>query len=173
MLDHIDVRGASGRAYRFLRMREGRGLSPAGGNYLYGRFTAGRFELLFSGEAQNLLKDARDRWSEAVERFQASDLYTRLNLSERVRQLEQADIVAGNAAPMNLDEDAGPVRPLAAAPAPSVSGALGGEDRVELAAGAPGEGGEGSLVRDLPGGAEEFAPGRSGERAPDTDPPRP
>ena len=88
MNDYVDVRGVSGASYRFLRHKDGRPLSPGGGNYLYGRHTAGRFELIFAGEVQNLLKDSRTRWGEAVERFQTSDLYTRLNLAERVRQLE-------------------------------------------------------------------------------------
>jgi hypothetical protein len=103
--DYIDIRGASGGAYRFMILREGRPLSPMGGNYLYARRTGDRFEMLYAGEVQNLLKDARDRWHEAVERFQATELYTRLNISERVRKLEHADIVDGNQPPMNITPD--------------------------------------------------------------------
>ncbi|MGH6970022.1 MAG: hypothetical protein ACREEQ_00295, partial [Caulobacteraceae bacterium] len=99
MRDLIDVPGASGANYRFMRLKEGRPLSPMGGNYLYVRFTGERMETIFAGEAQNLLKDARARWSEAVERFQASELYSRLNISERVRQLELADLVEASAPP--------------------------------------------------------------------------
>jgi hypothetical protein len=103
--DYIDIKGASGSGYRFMLLRDGRPLSPMGGNFLYARRTGERFEMLYAGEVQNLLKDARDRWSEAVERFQASELYMRLNISERVRKLEHADIVEGNVPPMNVIPD--------------------------------------------------------------------
>jgi hypothetical protein len=92
--DFVDITGASGVVYRFMRLKEGRPLSPMGGNFLYARFTGDRFELVMAGEVQNLMKDARDRWAEAVERFQATELYSRLNISERVRKSELADIVA-------------------------------------------------------------------------------
>jgi hypothetical protein len=72
-----------------------------GGNFLYWRFTGETCELIYAGEVQNLLRDARERWSEAQQRFQVSDLYSRLNISERVRQLELADIVEANHPPLN------------------------------------------------------------------------
>lgn len=105
MRDHIDVAGASGASYRFLRLRDGRPLSPMGGNYLYARFIGERFELIYAGEAQNLLLGSRERWAEAVTRFQVTEFYSRLNISERIRQLEQADIVAANAPPMNPEPE--------------------------------------------------------------------
>ncbi len=101
MSDYVDVQGASGRTYRFMKIRDGRPLSPMGGNFLYARHTGPRFEMIYAGEVQNLLKDARDRWNEALERYQVSELYTRLNISERIRQLEHADIVAAEQPPMN------------------------------------------------------------------------
>jgi hypothetical protein len=104
--DYIDVTGASGSAYRFMRLKEGRPLSPMGGNYLYCRFTGEVLEIIYAGEVQNLLKDARELWGEAQKRFQVSDLYSRLNISERVRQLELTDIVSSHHPPMN----AGPER---------------------------------------------------------------
>jgi hypothetical protein len=106
--DFVDVVGASGATYRFLRLKDGRPLSPMGGNYLFARFTAERFELIFAGEAQNLMQDARARWDEAIRRFQAAELFSRLNISERVRRLELADIVEGNHPPMNLAPDRQP-----------------------------------------------------------------
>jgi hypothetical protein len=57
--------------------------------------------VIYAGEVQNLLKDARERWSEAQQRYQVSDLYSRLNISERVRQLELTDIVDANHPPLN------------------------------------------------------------------------
>ena len=101
MHDHVDVVGASGARYRFMRLRDGRPLSPMGGNYIFGRRAGARLEVIYTGEVQNLLKDSRERWNEAVERYQVSDLYTRLNISERVRQLELADIIGAGAPPMN------------------------------------------------------------------------
>ena len=103
--DFVDVVGASGATYRFMRLKDGRPLSPMGGNYLYARYTADRFEMIFTGEAQNLMQDARARWDEAVRRFQVAEMFSRLNISERVRQLELADIVAANHPPMNAAPD--------------------------------------------------------------------
>ena len=42
---------------------------------------------------QNLLTDARARWAQAVGDHGAAHLFTRLNITERVRQHEHADIV--------------------------------------------------------------------------------
>jgi len=100
--DYVDVTGASGVTYRFMRLKEGRPLSPMGGNFIYCRFTGDNCELICAGEVQNLMKDARDRWNEAAQRYQVSDLYSRLNISERVRQLEHLDIVEANHPPMNV-----------------------------------------------------------------------
>ncbi len=151
-----------------MRLREGRPLSPAGGNFLYVRHTAGRVELIFAGEAQNLLKDCRERWSEAAARFQVSDLFTRLNLSERIRKLEHDDILGANLPPMNAG-----LAPAAPGAALRVVVAR-GEEAVELAAGrALGEAVEHPVVRDPPGRAQELAPGGGGEPAPEADPPRP
>ena len=67
MRDLIDLKGASGAVYRFALCREGRPLSPMGGNFVYVRATGDSYELIHVGEVQNLLKDARDRWAKAVE----------------------------------------------------------------------------------------------------------
>jgi hypothetical protein len=88
-----------------MRQRDGRPLSPMGGNYLYARYTGDVFELIYTGEAQNLLTHARERWDEAATRFQVTELFSRLNISERVRQLEQTDIVAAAHPPMNTAPD--------------------------------------------------------------------
>jgi len=105
VFDYIDVHGVSGTTYRFMRLKDGRPLSPMGGNYLYVRFTGDKFELIYAAEAQNLLKDARDRWNEASERYQVTELFSRLNISERVRLLELADITEAAHPPMNATPD--------------------------------------------------------------------
>ncbi len=99
--DQIDLRGASGAVYRFSLFKDGRPLSPMGGNYIYARWTADRIEFLYLDEVQNLLKDSQVRWSEAVANHQAIAVYTRLNISERVRKLEHADLLEALRPPMN------------------------------------------------------------------------
>jgi len=102
MRDIIDVKGASGVAYRFTRFRDGNPLSAMGGNYLYALDDASAPQVIYAGEAQNLLTGARLLWDRAVADFGATDLFTRLNISERTRQQEHADILAASPPPMNL-----------------------------------------------------------------------
>ena len=101
MRDIIDVRGASGAVYRFTRFRDGNPLSAMGGNFIYAREGESRICLLYAGESQNLLTGARALWERAVGDHEAQGLYTRLNISERTRQLEHGDILAGETLPMN------------------------------------------------------------------------
>ena len=113
MRDIIDVRGASGVTYRFARFRDGSPLSAMGGNFIYARPPTARqgtedekegAEVVYAGEAQNLLTDARRLWDQAVAEHGVSDLFTRLNISERVRRQELADILAAARPPMNAGE---------------------------------------------------------------------
>jgi hypothetical protein len=121
MRDIIDVRGASGVAYRFTRFRDGNPLSAMGGNFVYvrpqntekgnvekgsgekggGIEANGAAEVIFAGEAQNLLTDARRHWDRAVAEHGVTELFTRLNISERTRRHEHADILAAARPPMN------------------------------------------------------------------------
>ena len=101
MKDIIDVRGGSGAAYRFTRFRDGNPLSAMGGNFLYASEADEVTVVLYVGEAQNLLTGARVAWEQAVRDHAAEGLYTRLNISERTRQAEHADILAASVAPMN------------------------------------------------------------------------
>ena len=120
MRDIIDVKGASGVAYRFTRFRDGNPLSAMGGNFIYARPQNsdkgsaekagggegnGAAEVVYAGEAQNLLTDARRLWDRAVAEHGVTDLFTRLNISERTRQHEHADILAGTRPPMNAAEE--------------------------------------------------------------------
>lgn len=106
MRDLLDLKGASERVYRFMLVRDGRPLSPMGGNYLYAVMDADALKILYAGEAQNLLKDARDRWGEAVQMYGPAQIYMRLNISERIRQTEHADLLAALKPPMNSSEEA-------------------------------------------------------------------
>ncbi len=94
MKDLIDLKGASGAVYRFAHFREGRPLSPSGGAYIYVRAAGETWQLIHLGEGPNLLKDAHSHWTQAVELFGATDLFTRLNVTEWARQLEHADLMA-------------------------------------------------------------------------------
>ena len=121
MRDIIDVRGASGVAYRFTRFRDGNPLSAMGGNFVYARPRTekgnaekggggegeGAPDVIYAGEAQNLLTDARRLWDRAVAEHGATDLFTRLNISERTRRHEHADILAAARPPMNAAEEEG------------------------------------------------------------------
>ncbi|MHB8529086.1 MAG: hypothetical protein ACYC8V_06190 [Caulobacteraceae bacterium] len=104
MRELIDVHGASGAVYRFSLFREGRPLSPMGGNFLYVREEEdgpGKgYEIVHVGEGQNLLTDAHLDWDKAVGTHAVSHLFTRLNISERTRKQEHADIVRALHPPM-------------------------------------------------------------------------
>lgn len=104
MRDMIDVRGASGAVYRFNLIREGRPLSPMGGNFIYLREAGEGYEVIHVGEGQNLLTDARVLWQQAVRDHGAAHLFTRLNITERVRQHEHADIMEAVSPPMNAPQ---------------------------------------------------------------------
>jgi hypothetical protein len=101
MKDIIDVKGASGAVYRFTRFRDGSPLSAMGGNFIYARQLPSGPQIIYAGEAQNLLTGARTRWAQAVREHAAEDLFTRLNISEHTRQVEHADIAAAQDLPMN------------------------------------------------------------------------
>jgi hypothetical protein len=94
MKDMVDLQGASGTTYRFQLFRDGRPLSPMGGNYIYVReeLGGGRFEVLLSGEGENLLVGAKQQWDHAVAEHGATHLYTRLNISQSIRKHEHADL---------------------------------------------------------------------------------
>jgi hypothetical protein len=111
MKDTIDVFGATGAAYRFNRVRDDRPLSPMGGNFIYARDADNGCEILFLGEAQNLMTDARRLWDTAVRDHGAQHLFTRLNVTERVRRQEQSDILAALTPSMNKDSASTTTRP--------------------------------------------------------------
>ena len=64
-----------------------------GGNFIYVREEpVGGFAVIHSGEGENLLTGARQRWSDAEREHGATHLFTRLNISQSVRQHEHADL---------------------------------------------------------------------------------
>lgn len=104
MRDQIDCRVASGEYLRFSLYRDGRPLSPMGGNYLYVRETEDGFAVIFAGVADNLALHAQARWTEARERFGAAGLYTRLNITDAVRRREHGELIEALDPPMNAEE---------------------------------------------------------------------
>lgn len=107
MRDQIDCRVASGEYLRFSLFRDGRPLSPMGGNYLYVKETEQGFAVLYAGAADNLALHAQARWPEARERFGATGLYTRLNITAAVRRREHGELLEALDPPMNAEEPDG------------------------------------------------------------------
>jgi hypothetical protein len=87
-MDFIDVMGASGSAYRFRRF-SGAGRHPP---------IAGNFVLVDRGRkilALGMLEDLSRAPQVLAERMNGAELFTRLNISRRVREAEHADLVDG------------------------------------------------------------------------------
>jgi hypothetical protein len=104
MKETIDVRGASGAVYRFTRHSEDQPLSASGGAFIYARDSADSCEILFLGEAPNLMTGAKRRWDQAVREHGAGRIFTRLNVTERARLEELGDMLSALAPPMNGPE---------------------------------------------------------------------
>ncbi len=104
MRDHIDCRVASGGHLRFILFKEGRPLSPMGGNYLYVKDAEDGPRVVCIGMTDNLALHARARWAEAQARFGAEGLYTRLNFAAAVRRREHLELLETLDPPMNADE---------------------------------------------------------------------
>ena len=101
MNEHIDLPGGSGKLYRFRLTNQGRPSSAMSGTYAYVRDNGEGGEVLFVGDAVNLMNDARSRWDEAVGKHKATHLYVRLNISAAVRQAEIEDILEDGRPVMN------------------------------------------------------------------------
>lgn len=103
MKDQIDCQVGTGAYYRFTLFKEGRSLSPMGGNFIYVREGEGGPEVLYSSETDNLAMHAQERWTEAVQRHGAMSLYTRLNVSSAVRRRENVELLQAYDPPMNAE----------------------------------------------------------------------
>jgi hypothetical protein len=102
--DQIDCRVGTGAYYRFTLFKEGRPLSPMGGNFIYVREGESGPVVLYSGETDNLAVHASERWPEAVQRHGATLIYTRLNVSSAVRRRENVELLQAYDPPMNATE---------------------------------------------------------------------
>lgn len=104
MRDQIDCRLESGEHLRFSLFKEGRPLSPMGGNYLYVKDAEDGPRIIFAGQTDNLALHAQERWGEAQSKFGLDGLYTRLNITTVVRKREHQDLLDSLNPPMNEDE---------------------------------------------------------------------
>lgn len=119
MKDQIDCRLASGEYLRFTRFKDGRPLSPMGGNFVYVAEEDEGFRVIFAGQTDNLAMHAGARWAEAQAKHGAEAIYTRLNITTAVRRREHAQLLQALEPPMNSDE----LRPAGAHDTPDGDGA--------------------------------------------------
>jgi hypothetical protein len=101
MRDILDLTGASGQVYRFQLCRESEQLMPVGGNFVLVRDGIDGPRVVYAGESNDLRDGSASKWRQAQDEAGPTWLYTRLNVSERTRQLEQADVEAAYTPPMN------------------------------------------------------------------------
>lgn len=116
MRDQIDCKIESGEHLRFTLFKEGRPLSPMGGNFLYVRAGDDASRVICAGQTDNLALHAQERWAEAVADHGAQGLYTRLNITAAVRQREHLELLEALDPPMNAGEPRGETRPREAGP---------------------------------------------------------
>lgn len=102
MSDFIDLRGASGAAYRF-RRADPAALPATAGNFVFVREDEGGPEIVCCGTALSLTL-AGGLTRNMAERYGANDLYIRLNVARAVRLGEHQDIVEQARPPSTFDE---------------------------------------------------------------------
>jgi hypothetical protein len=102
--DQIDCQLASGEYLRFGLCKDGRPLSPMGGNYLYVKDQPDGPQVIFAGQTDNLAQNAQSRWAEAKAGYEVDGLYTRLNITTAVRRREHQDLLTALDPPMNTGE---------------------------------------------------------------------
>jgi hypothetical protein len=100
--DFIDLRGASGAAYRF-RRADSESLPATAGNFVFVREDAGENEIVCCGTALSLAS-VSNLTRNMSERYGATDLYIRLNVARAVRLGEHEDIVGHAKPPTSFEE---------------------------------------------------------------------
>jgi hypothetical protein len=100
--DIIDLRGASGAAYRF-RRADPAALPATAGNFVYAREEGGELVVLGCGTALSL-SAAAGLQRNLVDSHGEADLFIRLNVARAVRQGEHQDIVEHIKPPATFDE---------------------------------------------------------------------
>jgi hypothetical protein len=72
------------------------------GNFIFVREEGDEFSVVYVGETDNLALHVRERWAEAEQRFGASAIYTRLNISGAQRRQELGELLRMYSPPMNV-----------------------------------------------------------------------
>jgi hypothetical protein len=92
MNEFVDLKGASGAAYRFRRLPEGKPHVRIAGNFAVLKWRAGTFTVLHVGASDDL-SEARGTLPADV-RGGGAQFYTRLNVARALREAEHADLLA-------------------------------------------------------------------------------
>jgi hypothetical protein len=101
MNTQIDLRGASGAFYRFRLDNPARPANAAGGVFVFVREDEAELEVLYMGETDSLARAEFGRWAEAVDRYGAIHLFTRLHVCSAGRGQELEDLIGALKPAMN------------------------------------------------------------------------
>ncbi len=93
MREFVDLRGASGAAFRFRLWPERAAHLPMAGNYAVVREGPEGFSVVVAGVSDDL-SSARPGLSRLLANHESAQVYTRLNVSRTVRHAENDDILA-------------------------------------------------------------------------------
>jgi hypothetical protein len=96
--------GASGAAYSFADIDQSWLLPRTAGAFIYVRRDGAAQIVLYVGVCDDLLLEARDRWSAAVSLHGATNLLVRRNVTSRVRLTEQIDLIRAYEPIMNAQQ---------------------------------------------------------------------
>ena len=94
MNDFLDLKGASGAAYRFRLWPENAAHLPVAGNYVVLKANPGGFQVLLIGATSNLSLARTD--AAKVDKLGPTHVFTRLNVARATRMAEHEDLVAGH-----------------------------------------------------------------------------
>jgi hypothetical protein len=108
MNTQIDLRGASGACYRFRLDNPARPANAAGGVFVFVREDEGALDVIYAGETDSLARADFGRWGEAVDRYGAVHLFTRLHVCSGRRGQELEDLVGALKPVMNGGSEAEP-----------------------------------------------------------------
>lgn len=102
MREFVDLKGASGAAYRFRLWPEGAAHLPMAGNYAFVRDNGDAIEVLLADISDDLSTERRRMQQMNGADLDQVQIYTRLNVSRSVREAENDDIVAHYSPPLSV-----------------------------------------------------------------------
>ena len=101
MTDFVDLKGASGQAYRFRRAPAGAAHVPTAGNFAVLKIEARGFKMLALGMSLDL--STAEAEGRVADPKGVGQLYTRLNIARATRVAEHEDILAQYNPPVVVD----------------------------------------------------------------------